>query len=144
MLPGAPGTYGSLLGALAWWLAFAQAPLIVQFAGAGLLMVAAAWLLHRLCARRSLGDDPAIVLDEVAGVWLMLACLPSSGVLMATGFLLFRLFDIWKPWPVSWADQRVQGGLGVLLDDILAAALATIVVLAAYGWPVRLDSPVAP
>lgn len=141
MLPGAPGTYGSLLGALVWWFAFAQAPVIVQCAGAGLLIVAGTWLVHGLCARRRLDDDPAIVLDEVAGVWLMLACLPSSGLLMATGFLLFRLFDIWKPWPVSWADERVPGGFGVMLDDILAAVLATIVVLAAYGWPVRLDSP---
>ena len=144
LLPGAPGTYGSLLGALIWWLAFAQAPVIVQFAGTGLLIVAGTWLLHGLCARRRLGDDPAIVLDEVAGVWVMLACIPSNNVIMATGFLLFRLFDIWKPWPVSWADQRVKGGLGVMLDDILAAVLAVIVVHASLGLAGTVEFSVTP
>ena len=131
MLPGAPGTYGSLLGALIWWATLAHAPLVVQLVSAGLLIVAGTWLLHRLCARRSLGDDPAIVLDEVAGVWLTLACLPSGGLIMAAGFLLFRLFDIFKPWPVSWADRRVEGGFGVMLDDVVAGVLAAITVHAA-------------
>lgn len=131
LLPGAPGTYGSLLGALIWWGTLAHAPPVVQFASAGLLIAAATWLLHRACARRALGDDPAIVLDEIAGVWLTLACLPSSGLVMATGFLVFRLFDIFKPWPVSWADQRATGGLGVMLDDLVAGVLAVIAVYAA-------------
>ena len=131
LLPGAPGTYGSLLGALIWWGTFAHTPPVVQFVGAGLLIAAATWLLHRTCARRALGDDPAIVVDEVAGIWLTLACLPSSGLVMATGFLVFRLFDIFKPWPVSWADQRATGGLGVMLDDLVAGVLAVIAVYAA-------------
>ena len=137
MLPGAPGTYGSLLGALIWWATFAHAPLVVQFASAGLLIIAGTWLLHRLCARRDLGDDPAIVLDEVAGVWLTLACLPSGVLIMAAGFLVFRLFDIFKPWPVSWADRRVAGGFGVMLDDVIAGVLAAITVHAAL-WLVNL------
>ena len=137
MLPGAPGTYGSLLGALIWWATFAHAPLVVQFVSAGLLIVAGTWLLHRLCARRSLGDDPAIVLDEVAGVWLTLACLPSGDLIMAAGFLLFRLFDIFKPWPVSWADRRVEGGFGVMLDDVVAGVLAAITVHAAL-WLINV------
>ena len=136
MLPGAPGTYGSLLGALIWWATFAHAPLVVQFASAGLLIVAGTWLLHRLCTRRDLGDDPAIVLDEVAGVWLTLACLPSGVLIMAAGFLVFRLFDIFKPWPVSWADRRVAGGFGVMLDDVIAGVLAAITVHAAL-WLVN-------
>ena len=100
----------------------------VQLAATALVIVAGTWLLQRLCARRGLGDDPAIILDEVAGVWLTLACLPSDLLVMATGLVLFRLFDILKPWPVSWADHRVQGGFGVMLDDILAGALAAIAV----------------
>ena len=142
LLPGAPGTYGSLLGALIWWLAFAHAPMGVQFAGVGLLLVAGTWLLRRLCARRALSDDPAIVVDEVAGVWLTLACIPSGILVMAAGFLLFRLFDIFKPWPVSWADDRVRDGFGVMLDDVLAGVLAVITVHAAL-WLFNLTGVAA-
>ncbi|MCY3818715.1 MAG: phosphatidylglycerophosphatase A [Gammaproteobacteria bacterium] len=126
LLPGAPGTCGALFGAGIWWLVLAQAPLAVQLASAGALIVAGTWLLRRLCARHALGDDPAIVLDEMAGVCLTLACLPSDVLAMTAGFVLFRLFDILKPWPVSWADRNVRGGLGVMLDDVLAGVLAAI------------------
>lgn len=111
-----------------WWLVFAQAPLAVQLSSAVLLIVASTWLLRRLGAKRGIGDDPAIVLDEIAGMWLTLALLPSDVLVMAAGFLLFRLFDIVKPWPVSWADNRVPGGFGVMLDDIVAGVLAAIAV----------------
>lgn len=68
------------------------------------------------------GDDPGeIVIDETAGQMLILAFLPLTWKGYLFGFILFRLFDIVKPWPVSWADQKVKGGLGVMLDDILAA-----------------------
>ena len=130
LLPGAPGTYGTLLGALIWWAAFAHAPPIIQFASVGLLIVTGTWLLHRLCARRGLGDDPTIVLDEVAGVWLTLACIPSGVLIVAAGFLLFLLFDILKPWPVSWVERHIDGGLGVILDDLVAGVLAAVAVYA--------------
>lgn len=61
-------------------------------------------------------------------MWLTLALLPPDVLVMAAGFLLFRLFDIVKPWPVSWADNRVPGGFGVMLDDIVAGVLAAIAV----------------
>lgn len=68
------------------------------------------------------GEDPGeIVIDETAGQMLLLAFLPLSLKAYAVGFVLFRLFDIVKPWPVSWADNKVGGGLGIMLDDILAA-----------------------
>ena len=128
LLPGAPGTYGSLLGALIWWGTLAHAPPVVQFVSAGLLIVAATCLLHRACAARALSDDPAIVVDEMAGVWLTLTCIPSGNLVMVGGFLLFRLFDVFKPWPVSWAESRVPGGFGVMLDDLIAGILAAITV----------------
>ena len=76
------------------------------------------------------------MLDEVAGVWLALACLPSDLLIMAAGFLLFRLFDILKPWPVSWVERRFKGGLGVILDDLVAGALAAAAVYAGL-WLAR-------
>ena len=64
----------------------------------------------------------------MAGAWLTLACVPSDLLAMAAAFLLFRLFDIVKPWPVSWADHRVRDGFGVMLDDVVAGVLAAIAV----------------
>lgn len=86
-------------------------------------------------------EDPSeCVIDELAGQWLACAFavlplgLPAApitlwGVLLA--FALFRLFDIWKPWPVSWADQKLPGGLGVMADDMIAGLMAGLLVLAA-------------
>ena len=134
-LPLAPGTWGTLLGALLWWIAFAGASPLVQVAAAATLAAGAGWLLHFLCARRRLHDDPALVLDEVAGVWVALLFVPPELPLMVAACVLFRLFDIWKPWPVSWADREVGGGLGVLLDDVVAGLLA-LAALHAGRWAV--------
>ena len=122
-LPWMPGTWGALLGALIWWFALAGAAATTQLVAVAVLVALSLWLLSALCARRALGDDPAIVIDEVCGVWVALLFLPRSLAALAAGFALFRLFDIAKPWPVSWAE-RAPGGLGVLLDDLCAGALA--------------------
>ncbi|HVW73358.1 MAG TPA: phosphatidylglycerophosphatase A [Rhizomicrobium sp.] len=89
-------------------------------------------------------DPPECVIDELAGQWLACAfCLLTFGGLIPVSrislpvfllaFLLFRLFDIWKPWPVSWADQKLKGGLGVMTDDMIAGLMAGVLVaLARY------------
>lgn len=88
-------------------------------------------------------EDPSeCVIDELAGQWLAcaFAVLPLGGLLPAApmalpgivlAFALFRLFDIWKPWPVSWADQKLPGGLGVMVDDMIAGLMAGLLVAAA-------------
>jgi phosphatidylglycerophosphatase A len=75
------------------------------------------------------------VIDEVAGQWLVLVAVPLDPLAYALALLLFRIFDIWKPWPVRWADRHVKGGLGIMLDDLLAAVYAVLVlsVLLAIG-----------
>jgi phosphatidylglycerophosphatase A len=77
-------------------------------------------------------EDPGwIVIDEVVGQGLTLLLTPPDLLNYAAGFALFRLFDIKKPWPVSWADQQIKGGLGIMLDDVLAGiyALALLTLL---------------
>ena len=71
-------------------------------------------------------DDPQeIVIDEVVGQWAtLLVFVPSNAVHYFLGFVLFRIFDIFKPWPINWADKKIKGGLGIMLDDILAAVYA--------------------
>jgi phosphatidylglycerophosphatase A len=76
------------------------------------------------------GDPQWIVLDEVAGVWLAVSLFDPSALSYAGGFLLFRLLDIWKPWPIGWVDRRVKGGLGVMLDDYVAGFFAALLLYA--------------
>lgn len=71
-------------------------------------------------------DHKAIVWDEFAGVWLAIMFLPFDPLWWLAAFLLFRLFDIAKPWPVGWADKNLHGGLGIMLDDILAGLMAAL------------------
>ena len=77
-------------------------------------------------------EDPAeVVVDEVAGQLVVLAVVPMDLAYYAAAFVLFRIADIWKPWPISFAEQRIGGGLGIMVDDILAGGCAAIVLLAA-------------
>jgi phosphatidylglycerophosphatase A len=119
--PFASGTAGSLAA-----LPFAYL-IQVNFGSGALLLAALAifflgWWASNQYLRHRGGEDPGeIVVDEVAGQWLLLSVLPYTWQGYLAGFLLFRLFDVIKPWPVSWADRKVKGGLGVMLDDMLAA-----------------------
>jgi len=124
LAPWAPGTFGSLAALVLWWWLIAPLGWPAQVAIVAITFCTGIWLSHRAARRFGLGDDPAIVIDEFAGLWLALAGAPAEPLVALIGFALFRLFDIVKPWPVSVADQRVPGALGVMLDDLLAGALA--------------------
>ena len=130
LLPKAPGTWGSAA-------ALPCAALLVWLGGPWLLLVAAAlafalgvWASEVYARANGLEDPGAVVIDEVVGQWL--ALVPAAGVfwLYLPGFLAFRLFDILKPWPVSWADRAVHGGWGIMLDDVLAGLYAAALVYA--------------
>ena len=125
--PKAPGTAGSLLALLPWWFLLRDLPLtwyvVVLVAGFAL----GVWACAVSDRRVGMHDQGALVWDEVIGVWITLLAAPRQWWWMIVGFALFRLFDIWKPWPVSWADRKVHGGLGVMLDDVLAGIYALIV-----------------
>src|SRR5262249_45865068 len=110
-----------------WWFALAELALGWQIAVVAGLTVAAIWIVDRACRAARVGDASAIVLDEFVGQWVVLIGAPRSVAVAALGFALFRAFDIAKPWPVSWADRRVGGGLGVVLDDVVAGVLAAVV-----------------
>jgi len=131
--PWAPGTMGTL-AAMLIYLPLSQLP----FEGYALLTLAAIVVGIWICgwSARQLGvhDHPGIVWDEIAGYLVTMLAAPAGLVWMLVGFVLFRLFDILKPWPISWFDRRVGGGLGIMLDDVVAglAAMACLQLLTAF------------
>jgi len=132
LAPRAPGTFGSLFGlALAWWTLPLGLELRLMVAIA--LIVSGLWLCGAAARRIGVHDHPGIVWDEIAGMYLALLVAPPEIIAWALGFVLFRLFDIWKPWPIRDLDHRLGGGPGIMLDD-LVAALYTAVLLGFGGW----------
>jgi phosphatidylglycerophosphatase A len=125
-LPKAPGTWASLAALpLAWLLDELAGRPAIAFAGIAIALLGI-WASGFYVARTRAQDPGEVVVDEIAAQLLVLTVAPLSAFSLALGFVLFRLFDILKPWPVSWADRSVKGGLGVMLDDLLAAAYAAI------------------
>jgi phosphatidylglycerophosphatase A len=112
-----------------------------QWGAAGLAIAAliaflVGWWAAAAVAKASAVEDPgAIVIDEIAAQWLVLLAAPPAPLPYALAFLLFRAFDIWKPWPARWADRNVKGGFGIMLDDLFAAlyAMLALLVLLALG-----------
>jgi phosphatidylglycerophosphatase A len=131
--PVAPGTAGSL-AALLPWLALRELPWFAVLAVIAAVFVLGVWASNRVIARLHVSDPGCIVIDEFVGQWLALLPLlfaPRAWLWLIAGFALFRLFDVWKPWPVSWADRNIKGGLGVMLDDVFAGVLAAIAAMIA-------------
>lgn len=134
--PFAPGTAGSL-AALLPWLALRELAWPWYVVTLVLAFALGVWAANVMVARLRLADPGAIVWDEFVGQWIALAPLLAFAHdwrWIAAGFVLFRVFDVWKPWPVSWADRSVKGGFGVMLDDVLAGVWAAIVLAAAVRW----------
>lgn len=125
-LPKAPGTWGSLAALPFAWILTEWGGPIALVLGAGAVFLAGVWAAQQLEKADGIKDPGYIVIDEVAGQWLTLAAVPADPVLYGIGFILFRIMDIAKPWPVNWLDRNVAGGLGVMLDDIGAGAYAGI------------------
>ena len=127
--PVAPGTFGTLVGIPAYLLLQPFATYIYVAIVAGMFGVGV-WLCH--VTERDLGvhDHPGIVWDEIVGYLITMFLAPAGWAWMALGFVLFRLFDIWKPFPIRQIERRIQGGFGNMLDDALAAILAWVVLQA--------------
>ena len=126
-LPKAPGTWGSLVGVLLWALGLHRlAPTAYAGVLAGILLIgtAAAGAAEKIVDR---GDPGLVVIDEILGQLIALALVPWHPLAALVGFALFRFSDILKPFPVSWLDQHIHGGLGIMLDDVVAGIFAAII-----------------
>jgi phosphatidylglycerophosphatase A len=123
LAPRAPGTAGTL-AVIPLYLVSGQLNLASYVALVFAVCVAGIWICGRATALLGVHDHPGVVWDEFAGFLVTMMAVSPSWPAVLAGFALFRLFDIWKPWPISWADRKLKGGLGIMLDDVLAGAVA--------------------
>lgn len=126
LLRPAPGTWGTIAALpFAFVIEWAGGPFVLALA-ALLVFTVGVWAAGHYCVAAEKDDAPEIVIDEVAAVWLVVAALPATVAGLIAAFILFRFFDILKPWPIRLAERRFKGGFGVMIDDMLAALLATL------------------
>ncbi|MEW8507970.1 MAG: phosphatidylglycerophosphatase A [Candidatus Thiodiazotropha sp.] len=135
MLPKAPGTYGTLVG-IPLYLMLQPLPPALYLLLLALAFIAGLWICQRTAEDLGVHDHSGIVWDEIVGYLAAMAFAPPGWVWIVIGFLLFRLFDIFKPWPIRWIDHRVDGGMGIMLDDLIAGlySAGVISILDLTGW----------
>ena len=132
LAPVAPGTFGSIPGLLLFWLTM-DFGLYVQLGIVAATALAGIWICGESARRIGVHDHGGIVWDEIVGMYVTLLFAPVSVAGFVLAFVLFRVMDIVKPWPIRDLDHRLGGGLGIMLDDLLAALYAALP-LALYGW----------
>lgn len=125
-IPFAPGTFGTLVAVPLYLLLASLPPLIYAEIVLGLFALGV-WLCHATEQDLGVHDHPGIVWDEIVGYLITMFMAPAGWAWIAAGFLLFRLFDIWKPFPIRQLERRIQGGFGNMLDDALAGLYALAV-----------------
>jgi phosphatidylglycerophosphatase A len=130
LAPKAPGTVGTLL-AIPLYLLFAQWNLLHYTVLVALAAAAGVWICGAASRQLQVHDHPGIVWDEFVGFWITMWALPPGWIWVLAGFVMFRLYDIVKPWPISVLDRRVGGGLGIMVDDMLAGVMACLTLHAA-------------
>ena len=123
--PKAPGTMGTVVAVLIYLVLPSMPPII--YAGLVLLsFVFGIWICGKTAEDLGVHDHGGIVWDEFVGYWITMFMAPSGLFWVLLGFVLFRLLDIFKPWPIKWADKELAGGLGIMLDDVLAGIMAAL------------------
>ena len=131
--PKAPGTCGTLVAVLIYWPLSQLSPEHYLL----MLLVTSVMGIY-ICGQtaKDLGvhDHGSIVWDEFVGFWITMFAAPVGWVWVVVGFVLFRFFDIIKPWPISWIDKRITGGLGIMLDDVIAGVMAAVVLQGIAWW----------
>ena len=135
LAPLAPGTFGTVVGVLIG-LGLAPLGLFPRALLVAAICVVGVWLCGESARRLGEHDHPGIVWDEIAGYLLAMLAAPPGWLWILAGFCLFRLFDSWKPWPIRDLDHSLGGGIGIMLDDLVAGVYAAAVLLALRLLPI--------
>ncbi len=133
LAPKAPGTFGSLAAIPLYLLMMPLSwPLYLALTLVALLLGVV--ICQKASAAMGVHDHPAIVWDEVVGMLITLFLAPPGWLWILAGFVIFRFFDIVKPWPIGWLDRKVHGGLGIMLDDVMAGLMSLAVMQLLAAW----------
>ena len=134
LAPFAPGTFGTM-AAVPLYLLASSLELPMYLGLTLLLFLAGVWICGRCERVLGVQDHSGIVWDEIVGFLIAMIAAPVSLTTLVSGFVLFRLFDVLKPWPIGFLDRRMHGGLGIMLDDVLAGIYACLglLLLIRYG-----------
>lgn len=124
-IPFAPGTFGTLI-AIPFYLAIRNFPNSIYLITVLIITVGSIWLCDKVSRELNVNDHQGMCLDEIVGYLVTMYAAPHNFKSILIGFILFRLFDIWKPQPIQYVDQKIHGGFGMILDDVLAGIYACI------------------
>jgi phosphatidylglycerophosphatase A len=124
-IPFAPGTFGTLI-AIPFYLLMQPLSPLLYFAITLFIIIASIWICNKATTDIHIDDHQGMCLDEIVGFIVTMFMVPHGWGWILAGFILFRLFDIWKPWPIRLADRLIHGGFGMILDDVLAGIFSCI------------------
>lgn len=123
--PIAPGTMGTII-AIPIFLLLSTQPTLFYLIFVTIAFLIGCWTSAYTATALKVHDHPGIVIDEIIGYLITMVFVPVTWYWVILGFVFFRIFDIWKPWPISLIDQHVEGGLGIMLDDVFAGILGLL------------------
>jgi len=126
LAPKAPGTFGTLV-AIPIFLLMALLSVKYYLLILILMMVSGIYICGKAAKEAGVHDHPAIVWDEIIGYLITMFMVNVSWQSILVGFVLFRVFDIFKPWPISWLDKHCHGGFGIMIDDVLAGLFSLVI-----------------
>jgi len=131
--PKAPGTAGTVMS-IPLFLLIQDLPLMAYSLITLVITLFGIWICSYSSKKLGVHDHPAIVIDETAGFLITMFAAPTGWQWILAGFVLFRFFDALKPWPISWLDKNVNGGFGIMVDDVVAGLVSMSLLQAYWYW----------
>ena len=126
LCPIMPGTCGTIV-AIPIYLLLGNLPLLYYLLILTIMIIIGFWLCGVTARDLGVKDPPSVVWDEIVGFLLTMIAVPMNWLWIIIGFVLFRAFDIIKPWPISWVNKNITGGFGIVVDDLLAGICAAVI-----------------
>lgn len=125
-MPFAPGTFGTI-AAIPLWYCLQFLPFYSYLGIVLIIFIFGTYFAHKASHELNVHDHGGIVIDEFVGYFITMSLIPTSWINVLIGFILFRIFDVIKPWPIRYFDKHVKGGFGIMIDDVIAGLIACLI-----------------